>query len=619
MKLYTYLLLTTLSLLSLDLKAQAPNEINYQGVARNSSGTVLSNQLIGLEFTIHQGSSTGTIVYQETQTDSTDQFGLFSVAIGAGTVKSGTFASINWGNNSEYLQVGMDPNGGTNYVDMGTQQFLSVPYALYAANSGNTSANAWQLVGNDVAYTFSAEPSTYLGTISSGGTGFQFGVNGNNAGRVEGGATFNSALGYQALNSNSSGTKNSALGAKALSANTTGSENSALGYNANVGSGTLINATVIGANATAIASNSITLGNSTATSLYLPGYSTIGEMFYTSAASGLVSPLAIGTSGQILTVSGGVPTWETSTGTSANAWQLTGNDVAYTFSSAPATYVGTASSGGAGFQFAVGGNNAGRIESTNQNTAIGYQSMNSNNTKINSSAKNTAVGFIALYSNTAQSGNIAIGDSAMYNQSYNSAFYSDNVALGNSALFQNNPTSTSNGYQNTAVGNNSLKANTSGFDNTAIGYDADLTSGGLSFATAIGAGAKAGQSNSLILGGASGTSSAVNVGIGTGTPNSTLQVSSGNISLPITVSSTSINLSTSPLTYTVIITATGQTVTLPVASTCAGRIYNIIAQMASGSITTSSYLNFNGVASTSIPAGNSIIIQSDGTNWDQIK
>jgi hypothetical protein len=139
MKMKLYLILAGFFLLTVQVKAQSPNVLNYQGVARDAAGVVLPNQPIGLEFTIHQGSASGTIVYQETQMDTTNQFGLFAVSIGSGTVVKGNFSTIDWGANSEYLDVAMDPNGGTSYTDMGTQQLLSVPYALYAASSGSNS------------------------------------------------------------------------------------------------------------------------------------------------------------------------------------------------------------------------------------------------------------------------------------------------------------------------------------------------------------------------------------------------------------------------------------------------------------------------------------------------
>jgi hypothetical protein len=120
--------------------SQLPQSFNYQAVARDASGNILVSQSVGVKFSIRQGSSSGTIVYAETHNPSTNQFGLFTVAIGQGTPVTGTFAGITWSSGNYWLQVQLDPAGGTTYADMGTTQLLSVPYALYAASAGTSGA-----------------------------------------------------------------------------------------------------------------------------------------------------------------------------------------------------------------------------------------------------------------------------------------------------------------------------------------------------------------------------------------------------------------------------------------------------------------------------------------------
>ena len=113
--------------------AQSPQGISYQGVATNAQGENLANQLISVQFTILSGSATGFIEYSEMHNVTTDDFGLFTLIIGQGS--STTFTTLNdidWGINTHFLKVEMDENGGTNYSNMGTQQMMSVPYALYA-------------------------------------------------------------------------------------------------------------------------------------------------------------------------------------------------------------------------------------------------------------------------------------------------------------------------------------------------------------------------------------------------------------------------------------------------------------------------------------------------------
>src|ERR1039458_2378431 len=120
-----------------NLKAQAPQAVPYQAVARDNNGNLLPNQNISLRFSIHDASIGGTIVYQETQSVTTNTLGLFSVNIGSGAVSTGTFSGINWGTNAKFLQTEMDPNGN-GFINMGTTQMMSVPYALYAKTSGNS-------------------------------------------------------------------------------------------------------------------------------------------------------------------------------------------------------------------------------------------------------------------------------------------------------------------------------------------------------------------------------------------------------------------------------------------------------------------------------------------------
>ncbi|MEI8204430.1 MAG: collagen-like protein, partial [Bacteroidota bacterium] len=120
--------------------AQTPQAINYQGIARNNSGEIISNQSVSLRLSILNGSAFGTPIFIETHNTTTDGFGLFSLKIGQGSLATGSFSSINWGSSSYYLKVEIDPLGGTNYQLVGTKQFISVPYALYAAQSGTGGA-----------------------------------------------------------------------------------------------------------------------------------------------------------------------------------------------------------------------------------------------------------------------------------------------------------------------------------------------------------------------------------------------------------------------------------------------------------------------------------------------
>ena len=116
---------------------QAPQGINYQAVVRDNLGNVISNAPVGMKVSIHQGFPTGTVVYSESFAPTTSNLGLVNLVIGQGSVLSGTFSAIDWAAGPYYCELLLDPTGGTSYLSMGTQQFVSVPYALYAENSGN--------------------------------------------------------------------------------------------------------------------------------------------------------------------------------------------------------------------------------------------------------------------------------------------------------------------------------------------------------------------------------------------------------------------------------------------------------------------------------------------------
>lgn len=112
--------------------AQAPQQFSFQGVARKADGKVAANAMIGVRLTIHSETTGGTVVYQETHTVQTSTIGIFNIQIGGGTVVSGTFAAIPWKTFPHFLQLEMDPLGGSAYTDLGTTQMLSVPYAMQA-------------------------------------------------------------------------------------------------------------------------------------------------------------------------------------------------------------------------------------------------------------------------------------------------------------------------------------------------------------------------------------------------------------------------------------------------------------------------------------------------------
>jgi hypothetical protein len=122
------LLLTTVAAM-----AQVPQGINYQAVMRGSDGSSIVDQIVSIRLTVIGPSQP---VYRETHTTTTNQYGLVNLTIGFGTPVLGDFSSIDWANGPYSVQMEADVNGGSNYVFFGSQQLMSVPYALYAESSG---------------------------------------------------------------------------------------------------------------------------------------------------------------------------------------------------------------------------------------------------------------------------------------------------------------------------------------------------------------------------------------------------------------------------------------------------------------------------------------------------
>ena len=133
-KFYAMLCLAIASLTQ--LQAQAPQGFNYQATVRNSAGDLVVNTNVYFKFNVIQGSQTAVPIFTETHEILTDDLGQVNLVIGQGTAKTGVFSELDWSLGSYYLGIELDTGNG--YLAMGTTQLLSVPYALYAENSGNS-------------------------------------------------------------------------------------------------------------------------------------------------------------------------------------------------------------------------------------------------------------------------------------------------------------------------------------------------------------------------------------------------------------------------------------------------------------------------------------------------
>ena len=118
--------------------------INYKAVIKDSGGNIAASQAVDVQFIIYEGAALTNNVYQENHTTITDANGIVIVNIGEGTTTD-VFTDVAWGDDEHWINVQVDTGAGL--VDMGTTQFMAVPYAL---SSGD---NYWSKNGNEIYTT----------------------------------------------------------------------------------------------------------------------------------------------------------------------------------------------------------------------------------------------------------------------------------------------------------------------------------------------------------------------------------------------------------------------------------------------------------------------------------
>lgn len=119
--------------LLISIASFAQQGINYKALIKDVNGNVLVNENnMSVQFTIYQGAALTNSVYIETHTNvSTDANGIIILNIGNG-ITTEVFTDIVWGNDQHWLNVQI--NTGSGFTDMGTTQFMTVPYAKHAEN-----------------------------------------------------------------------------------------------------------------------------------------------------------------------------------------------------------------------------------------------------------------------------------------------------------------------------------------------------------------------------------------------------------------------------------------------------------------------------------------------------
>jgi len=113
--------------------AQAPQQFKYQAALRDADGTVMANEAVTVEIAILQGSTSGSSVFAESHDVTTTAQGIINLNIGS----QADLSTVDWSTDTYFIQITVD---GT---VMGVSQLLSVPYAQFADEAGNTFSGSY--------------------------------------------------------------------------------------------------------------------------------------------------------------------------------------------------------------------------------------------------------------------------------------------------------------------------------------------------------------------------------------------------------------------------------------------------------------------------------------------
>ncbi len=154
--------------ISLQTYAQLPDAFNYQATIRAESGDLLVNTNVTFKVTIYEGQGVGD-TYVESHFVPTDDLGHVNFVVGYGEPLEGSMAEIDWSMGNYWMKVELDTGQG--YVDMGDTKLLSVPYALYALESGGETGDLQSVLdtGSDAEIVMSDDNLEGLKVMSTGG------------------------------------------------------------------------------------------------------------------------------------------------------------------------------------------------------------------------------------------------------------------------------------------------------------------------------------------------------------------------------------------------------------------------------------------------------------------
>ena len=497
------------------------NGIFFQAVARDKFSNPAKDRKIYVQSSIIQTTATGTKVLTEEYQTTTDATGVFSISIGQGTRLGGTMnnlTSIDWSKGPYFLnlKVAISPVAPTaswdyksEWIDLGTTSFGTVPYALYAGTAAGVDqkvnlsdtvkmltpyakVSAVKILETGLATKLTATDTStmlanYAKTIQTIDTAYLKSQLVTKVDKISG----------KDLSTNDYTTTEKTKLAAILGTNTgdqttiTGNAGTVTNGVYTVGDQTIegtktFSSTIVGSvsgNAATVTTNAnltgpvTSVGNATAIAN--------GAITNAMLANGAVANLSGTNTGDQTTITGNA-------GTVTNGVYTVGDQtIAGTKNFNKDIVVNSVVIGKGGNtladNIAIGnGARSGNINTGgNANIAIGTDAQ-----KNNTGFYNVSVGNVNLVNGSGDE-NTALGYTVMANNTSGMR----NTGVGLFSFYQN-----TSGNYNTAIGHGSLGLNTTGSYNTALGTSADVATNNLTNATAIGYGASVDASNSIQLG-----------------------------------------------------------------------------------------------------------------------
>ncbi len=129
-------LLPILILCGLSMLAQVPQKFSYQAVIRDADQQLIRNTNLDIQVSLFSAANAGNPEFVEQHTVTTNQNGLVTFVIGEGSEVNGSLQDIEWLNGPFFIRIDKDLTGDGVFDISGINEVLSVPFALYAQNSG---------------------------------------------------------------------------------------------------------------------------------------------------------------------------------------------------------------------------------------------------------------------------------------------------------------------------------------------------------------------------------------------------------------------------------------------------------------------------------------------------